>query len=407
MTRFNNLRLAQRLGVAFGAMILALVVISALSVAKITRAGRRRERAERPRASSASRTPSRSRPPSRTHRPSATSHLYVHDGDLAAQDKIAAQIATVRSAGNASVAACASRPTTRASRRSSTACVHPCAVRRRLHQGRAPLTRRDRAQRRGSQRLARFLRQRGRPGRTAAHEGRRRAWSPRSAARSSSPRPPTTAPRPAARRTIIVVALLTILVAVGLAFLVVRSVVNPLKVVVERMAMLRDICIAGLQEGIAAMATGDLTKDVVPQTPPIENPAADEVGDVARAFNEIHTKTVESIGGYNATRAQLGELVGKVSSSAQSLSAALAADGDDLRGGRSRRRRDRVGRRRGRSGRRAPGARRRAGEARRPRRSPRPAPQVRRTRRRPPTRPSRRARSPSRAPAPWRRRRRR
>ena len=105
--------------------------------------------------------------------------------------------------------------------------------------------------------------------------------------------------------------------------------------------MLRDICIAGLNEGIAAMAHGDLTKSVVPQTPPIDDPAGDEVGDVARAFNEIHAKTVESIEGYNATRAQLGELVGKVSSLGAVAVGRLAADGDDVRGGRSRRRRDR------------------------------------------------------------------
>ena len=37
MSRFNNLRLAYRLGLAFGAMVLALVVIGALSVSKITR----------------------------------------------------------------------------------------------------------------------------------------------------------------------------------------------------------------------------------------------------------------------------------------------------------------------------------------------------------------------------------
>src|ERR671923_87553 len=117
-------------------------------------------------------------------------------------------------------------------------------------------------------------------------------------------------------------AMVVALVAVGLAFVVVVSVVRPLKVVVERLAMLRDHCIAGLQEGISAMAHGDLTKPVEPSTPQIDDPAGDEVGDVARAFNEIQAKTVESIEGYNATRAQLGRLVGNVSTSAQSLSAA-------------------------------------------------------------------------------------
>ena len=36
MSRFNNLRLAYRLGIAFGALILALVVIGAISVSKIS-----------------------------------------------------------------------------------------------------------------------------------------------------------------------------------------------------------------------------------------------------------------------------------------------------------------------------------------------------------------------------------
>ena len=136
------------------------------------------------------------------------------------------------------------------------------------------------------------------------------------------------------------------------------------------------------------MAHGDLTKTVEPKTPQIENPAGDEVGDVARAFNDIQSKMVESIGGYNATRAQLSELVGNVSSSAQSLSAAsqqMATTSEEA--GRAVGE-IAVGRGRGRAGRRAPGARGRAGQARRPRRSPRRAPPARRTRRRPPTRPS-------------------
>jgi methyl-accepting chemotaxis protein len=108
------------------------------------------------------------------------------------------------------------------------------------------------------------------------------------------------------RTTIIVAAVLATLAAFGLAFLVVVSVVRPLKVVVERLAMLRDVCITGLSDAIKAMASGDLTKMVEPKTPQIENPAADEVGDVARAFNDIQAKMVESIDGYNETRAQLG-----------------------------------------------------------------------------------------------------
>ena len=102
MSRFNNLRLAHRLGIAFGAMVLALVVIGAVSVSKIDRAGPRRERAERPR-----RRQPGARPQVKAavqHASALTvSHLYVHDGDLAAQDAVAAQLAAVRRAGDANV----------------------------------------------------------------------------------------------------------------------------------------------------------------------------------------------------------------------------------------------------------------------------------------------------------------
>jgi methyl-accepting chemotaxis protein len=98
--------------------------------------------------------------------------------------------------------------------------------------------------------------------------------------------------------------------------------VRPLRVVVERLAQLRDACITSLHQGVQAMAGGDLTVDALATTPAIEDPAGDEVGDVARAFNEIQAKTVQSIEAYNETRAQLGGLVGSVSESAQSLSAA-------------------------------------------------------------------------------------
>ena len=35
MSRFNNLRLAYRLGIAFGSLVIALVVIGAISVTKM------------------------------------------------------------------------------------------------------------------------------------------------------------------------------------------------------------------------------------------------------------------------------------------------------------------------------------------------------------------------------------
>ena len=163
------------------------------------------------------------------------------------------------------------------------------------------------------------------------------------------------------RTTVIIAAIIAALVAVGLAFLVVTSVVRPLKVVVERLQMLRDVCIAGLTDAIKAMAHGDLTKTVEPKTPQIENPAGDEVGDVGRAFNDIQSRMVEAIGATTTPAHSSARSWASVVLGADAVGC-LAADGDHLRGGRSRRRRDRLGRGRGRPGRRAPGSRGGAGQ---------------------------------------------
>jgi methyl-accepting chemotaxis protein len=321
MSRFNNLRLAQRLGAAFGAVILALLVIGVLSVTKFntlaahTNDLRDHDVVGQQKALEVS---------AAIERASAltVTHLYVHDGELAHQDEVAAQIAGVRKAGNANVAAlrkAADDPRLRPliERLATDRARFVAAYTKAVALSRAE-TVRNAEDRDGSRN---FYSATVVPAQVAATKAADAvvAEVDSEVAEAAAANDRTAA---SGRRTIIVVALLAMLFAVGIAFIVVRSILNPLKVAVERMTMLRDVCIDGLKEGIAAMATGDLTKDVVPQTPPIEDPAGDEVGDVARAFNEIHAKTVESIEGYNATRAQLGELVGKVSSSAQSLSAA-------------------------------------------------------------------------------------
>src|SRR5262249_55564243 len=103
MSGFNNLRLAYRLGIAFGAMILALVVIGAMAVSKInaldtgatalsdhdmvTQQHVLNIQADVQRASSL-----------------VTSHLDVHDGELATQDRVATEIAALQKAGDRELA---------------------------------------------------------------------------------------------------------------------------------------------------------------------------------------------------------------------------------------------------------------------------------------------------------------
>ena len=125
-----------------------------------------------------------------------------------------------------------------------------------------------------------------------------------------------------ALRAGILAGLAGVLLAAGIALLTTRRIVRPLKVVVGRLGSLRDVCVTSLNTGLNALAKGDLTVAVEPQTPPIEDPGADEVGDVARAFNDIHAKTVESLAAYTESRTRLAALIGDVAASAGTVSAA-------------------------------------------------------------------------------------
>jgi methyl-accepting chemotaxis protein len=124
------------------------------------------------------------------------------------------------------------------------------------------------------------------------------------------------------RRTIVIVAAIALLAALGLAVAVTRSVTRPVGVLVDRLRSLNDNCLGSLRAGLAALAHGDLTVEARPGTEPIARHATDEVGTASATLNELIAKTHDSLSAYNASRGQLGLLVGNVSSSARSLSAA-------------------------------------------------------------------------------------
>jgi methyl-accepting chemotaxis protein len=321
MSRFNNLRLAYRLGIAFGAMILALVVIGAVAVSKINALDAGTKALSDHDMVTQQHVLNLQADVQRTAY-LVTSHLYVHDGELAVQDGVAKEIAALTKSGDAELAGLktsADGPGAKpliarldAARATFSADV-ATAIRRSRQE-----TVQNVEERNGSRDFYAAKVVPAADAVTKAGNGLIRETTAEVAASKAS----AAATAASGRKTIVISALIAALVAVGLAFLVVTSVVRPLKVVVERLQMLRDVCITGLTDAIKAMATGDLTKTVEPQTPQIESPAGDEVGDVGRAFNDIQAKMVESIEGYNETRAQLGSLVGNVSSSAQTLSAA-------------------------------------------------------------------------------------
>ena len=127
----------------------------------------------------------------------------------------------------------------------------------------------------------------------------------------------------ASKRTLAIV-LLVLALALGIAasLWIARGITRTVDVVLERLSMLRDHCITGLNNAVSAMAHGDLTVEVIPVTPEIEKAPADEIGDVARAVNDIRERTIATVGSYNEARDSLRELIGQTAATAQTLSAA-------------------------------------------------------------------------------------
>jgi methyl-accepting chemotaxis protein len=125
-----------------------------------------------------------------------------------------------------------------------------------------------------------------------------------------------------ARRVAIVAAALATLLAIGIAFLLARSIRLAVSEVLDRMQSLRDICATRLAAGLDAMSTGDLTVSVLPETRPIDDPGGDEVGQIASAVNDLRERFVESIAAYTTMQSNLRKLIGDVSTSAGTVSSA-------------------------------------------------------------------------------------
>jgi len=104
---------------------------------------------------------------------------------------------------------------------------------------------------------------------------------------------------------------------------VVKSAIQALN---ERLMSLSKNCLRDLLNGIKAVKDGDLTKTATPVTTPIPNPTKDELGQMARIFNEMLADTQATIESYNQTREGLVSMVAEIQQSAS----AVASTSNDL-----------------------------------------------------------------------------
>jgi methyl-accepting chemotaxis protein len=116
--------------------------------------------------------------------------------------------------------------------------------------------------------------------------------------------------------------LLSAIAGFGVAFLIARGIQRSVRDVLDTLTSLSTKCIAGVRGGIENIARGDLTTEVTPSTQPIERIANDELGEVATTVNAVRDDVLGIVDAYNTTRAELGGMIGTVTSSAQTLSAA-------------------------------------------------------------------------------------
>jgi methyl-accepting chemotaxis protein len=125
-----------------------------------------------------------------------------------------------------------------------------------------------------------------------------------------------------ARRLVLALLALILLVAVPACVATIRGIRLSVEAIVARLASLRRHDVAGLRDGLGHLAAGDLTFELTPVTPPIHRRTRDEIGDVAEAVGEIRDDTAASMEAYNASRAALAAMIGQVSLTATAVSSA-------------------------------------------------------------------------------------
>jgi methyl-accepting chemotaxis protein len=124
------------------------------------------------------------------------------------------------------------------------------------------------------------------------------------------------------KRLIIIVALLALIAAAGLAAWVTRSVTRPVAALGSRLRSMNDHCLAGLTAGLEAVAQGDLTVEVVPATTPVEVTSTDELGQLCDTFNGMLAKTQRSVAAYGEMQENLSSLIGEVAGNATTVASA-------------------------------------------------------------------------------------
>ncbi|MES1193233.1 MAG: methyl-accepting chemotaxis protein [Solirubrobacterales bacterium] len=96
-----------------------------------------------------------------------------------------------------------------------------------------------------------------------------------------------------------------------------RSSLGPLQ---EKLASLNDNCLVSLEEGLAAIAHGDLTHEAVPVTTPLATTPDTELGVLGDVFNTMLGRAQDGLDSYNAMREHLATMITEIGRTARTVS---------------------------------------------------------------------------------------
>jgi methyl-accepting chemotaxis protein len=323
MQLLRNLPLAARLGVAFGALAVGLVVVAVTALVSVARLDTHVDTlANTHLGTTRLVTDMGQRVESVAHM--VVQHLYVRDGDLPAQDEVQAEIAKLQEANDRDGRTAAALVKSVGGEATRTIAAFDDAEAKFVAEYREALKlsrqetvdaveERDGSRTQYTDQVLPAL---------DAVEQQVSAMEAAIGRVSAAAAGDASAQGSSARTLILLIALAAGLVALALAVWTTRSVTRPVAALGDRLRSLNDHCLKSLTEGLAAVAEGDLTRRLVPATTPVDVQSSDEIGRLSATFNEMLDRAQHSIESFNAMSERLGTTIGEVSASAGTVSAA-------------------------------------------------------------------------------------
>ncbi len=110
--------------------------------------------------------------------------------------------------------------------------------------------------------------------------------------------------------------LLAIVAGIGIT----RSIVPGIQALIEKLSKLKEWCLTDLENGIAAVANGDLTQRIQPRSTPLTVESKDEIGMLAGTFNEMLGKLQTTIQSFNTSMDGMNTLMVNLAGKAQHVS---------------------------------------------------------------------------------------